>query len=156
MRKLCLILGVLGLFAFTIGAWAEAQMQPVPPPVVGSPLVKAKGAGGYNPATVVVVSGTVTLVKRSVPQKPNRQVQVRFDLQTPQGLIPVQLGPAAFVDQQPVQIVAGDVVEVTGSQVTKGRRARIIAAQVKKGSQILQLRNEQGQPLWRGMKRPGM
>jgi hypothetical protein len=154
MRKLGLILGVLGLFAFTLGAQAEAQIQPVPPPVTGNPLLK--GGGGYNPATVVVVSGTVAAVRRSVPKKPNQQVQVQFDLQTPQGLIPVQLAPAAFLDQQPVQIIAGDVVEVTGSQVTKGQKVRIIATQVKKGNQVLQLRNERGKPLWRGKTRPGM
>ena len=154
MRKLCLILGVLGLFAFALGAQAEAQMQPVPPPVTGSPLLKS--GRGYNPAAMVVVSGTVIAVNRSTPKKPNQQVQVRFDLQTPQGLIAVQLGPAPFVDQQPVQIVAGDVVEVTGSQVAKGRSGRIIAAQVKKGGQVLQLRDTTGRPLWRGMKQPGM
>jgi hypothetical protein len=154
MKKHCLILGVLGLFVFTLGAQTEAQMQPVPPPVTGSPMV-TKG-GGYNPATVVTVSGTVAAVNRSTPKQPNQQVQVRLRLQTPQGPIPVQLGPAAFVDQQPVKIIAGDVIEVTGSQVTKGPKTRIIAAQVKKDNQVLQLRNQQGQPLWRGMTRPGM
>jgi hypothetical protein len=154
MKKLYLILGVLGLFAFALNAQAEAQMQPVPPPVTGSPLLK--GGGGYNPATVMAVSGTVIAVNRSVPKKPNQQVRVRLDLQTPQGVVQVQLGPAAYVDQQPVKIAAGDAVEVTGSQATRGRKAQIIAAQVKKGNQVLQLRNEQGQPLWRGMLRPGM
>jgi ribosomal protein S12 len=156
MRKLCLILGVLGLFAFSLGVQAEAQVQPVPPPVRGNPMVRGTGGGGYNPATVVTVSGTVTEVIRTVPKKPNQQVRVRLNLQTSQGPINVQLGPAAYVDQQPVKIVAGDSVEVTGSQISKGRISGIMAAQVKKGDQILQLRNEQGQPLWRGMKRPGM
>jgi hypothetical protein len=58
------------------------------------------------------------------------------------------MGPASFVDQQPVQIAAGDVVEVTGWLVTRGRKSRLIAGQVKKGNQVLRLRNEQGQPLW--------
>ena len=155
MRKLCLILGVVGLFAFTSGLQAEAQIQPVPPPVTGSPTV-TKGGGGFNPATLVTVSGTVTAVSRSTPKQPNQQVQVRMKLQTPQGLMPVQLGPAAFLDQQPVQIVAGDVVEVTGSHVSRGRRGRIVATQVKKDNQVLLLRNQQGQPLWQGMTRPGM
>jgi hypothetical protein len=146
MKIFFLTLGVLGLFAFTLGAQVEAQMQPVPSPVTGSPTSKMGGGTGNNPS-MVVMDGTVTAVNRSAPQTPDQQVQVRLTLQTPRGPLPVLLGPAALVDQQPVQIVVGDVVEVTGSLVSRGRKTMIIAAQVRKGNQVLQLRNEQGQPL---------
>jgi hypothetical protein len=154
MKKLSLMLGMLGLFAFILGVQAEAQMQPAPPPVAGSPMLKGKK--GFDPATVVTVSGTVAALHRSTPKKPNQPVQLRLDLQTPQGIIHVLLGPAAYVDQQPVRIAGGDQVEVTGSQMTKGRRTRIIATQVRKGDQFLRLRDVSGRPLWRGMTKPGM
>lgn len=153
MKKLYVIVGVLGLCAFILGAQAEAQMQPVPPPISGNRMAKGGGGARYNPATVVTVSGTVAAVNRSTPKRANVQPNVRLTLQTPQGPINVQLGPAAYVEQQPVWIAPGDLVEVTGSQVTKGRRSRIIAGQVRKGNQVLQLRDETGRPLWRGMRR---
>ena len=144
MKILFLTLGVLGLLALALGAPVEAQMQP--PPATGSPASKMGGGTGNN-SSMLVMNGTVTAVNRSAPQTPDQQVQVRLTLQTPRGPLPVLLGPAAFVDQQPVQIAVGDVVEVTGSLVSRGRKTRIIAAQVRKGNQVLQLRNEQGQPL---------
>ena len=152
MKKLSVILGVLGLCAFIWGTPAMAQMQPVPPPVAGNPL--ARGHGGYNPATVMTISGTVTRVKHTTPKKLKQQPHVRLRLQTSRGTIPVELGPAAFIDQQPLQIAAGDRIKVTGSWVGKGRKGLIIAGQVKKGGQVLQLRDNTGRPLWRGMMRP--
>jgi hypothetical protein len=142
MRIFFLALVVLSLFAFTWGTQVAAQMQT---PVTGSPT-QMGGGKVYTPA-VVVMNGTVTAVNRTIPQTPEQQVQVRFTLQTTRGPIPVRLGPAAFVDRQPVQVAVGDVVQVTGTIVSRGRRTILFAAQVKKGSQVLQLRNEQGQPL---------
>jgi len=148
MKKLCIILGVLGLCAAILGAQAEAQVQPAPPPVSGNPMAQGKG---YNPSTVVTVSGTVAALSRTTPKRPGQQPNVRLTLQTPQGPINIQLGPAAFVEQQPVRLAVGDLVEVTGSQVNTGRRTRIIAAQINKGGQVLQLRDGAGRPLWRGL-----
>lgn len=151
MKKLSLILGAIGLCAFTLGAQVEAQMQPVPPPVTGSQMLRQ--GRGFNPATVVTVKGTVTALNRVPARRPNQQVQVQMLLQTPQGTVNVQLGPAAYLDQHPVKIAPGDLVEVTGSDVTKRKRTRIIAAQIRKGNQILPLRDETGRPLWRqGMR----
>jgi hypothetical protein len=147
MKRLCLTLGMLGLVALALAAQAEAQTQPATPQLPGTPAVK-RGGKVFNPANITVMSGTVTAINRSVPQSPDQPVQVGFTLQSPLGPIRVMMGPASFVDQQPVQIAAGDVVEVTGWLVTRGRKSRLIAGQVKKGNQVLRLRNEQGQPLW--------
>lgn len=151
MARLCLILGMIGLLAFAPGAQVEAQMQPVPPPATGSP--KLKGKRYYDPANVVVVSGRVTKVERAVAAKSQR-VYVRLRVQAPQREFSVLLGPATYVDRQPVKIIAGDQVEVTGFRMSK---RRIHPIQVRKGNQVLRLRDaNNGHPLWRVRKKPGM
>jgi hypothetical protein len=60
------------------------------------------------------------------------------------------LGPGWFVEQAGVAIVALDKIEVKGSRIIFQGKPSIIAAEVKKGDQVLKLRNEKGAPLWTG------
>jgi hypothetical protein len=143
MKKLCLILGLAGLLAITCGFQAEAEKQPVPPPATGSP--KPQGKKIYDPAKVVVVSGRVTEVKRHVSQELNERFVVLL-VQNPERVFRVLLGPADYVDQQSVKIVAGDQVEVKGFRVTT---RRILPIQLRKGNQVMRLRGADGHPLWR-------
>jgi hypothetical protein len=148
LKKLFLILGIAGLFTIAYGLLAEAQMQP--PPTTGSP--KLKGKNYYDPSNVVVVSGRVTEVKRSAAEKSQR-VYVHLYVQAPQGRFSLFLGPAAYVDGQPVKIIAGDQVEVTGFRMSK---TRIYPIQIRKGNQVLRLRDVDGHRLWLKRKKPGM
>jgi hypothetical protein len=159
MKKLCLILAVIGLFAISLGPLAEAQMQPppaqplqpVPPPVTGSPL--AQSGKGYNPAAVMTLSGHVAAVNTRAPKKEGRDVMMTLVLKTEQGNVNVNVGPAAFVAQQNFPLAVGDLVQVKGSVTQRQRGAAIIAAEITKGSQVLRLRDEAGRPLWKGMMR---
>jgi hypothetical protein len=47
----------------------------------------------------------------------------------------------------------GDKVEVTGSRVTYEGQPTIIAGEVKKGAQVLKLRDAAGVPVWAGQGR---
>jgi hypothetical protein len=84
---------------------------------------------------------------------------VHLVLKTHRETIPVHLGPASYVEQQTPRIEAKDSVEVTGSRVTLEGKPAIIAARVKKGDQVLKLRDEDGRPAWAGRRgaigRPG-
>jgi hypothetical protein len=42
-----------------------------------------------------------------------------------------------------------------GSRITFAGKPAIVAAEVKKGDQVLKLRDESGTPLWRGQGRRG-
>ena len=150
MAKLCLVLGMIGLLAFAPGAQGEAQMQPAPPPATGSP--KLKGKKYYDPANVVVVSGRVTAEKRTAVEKSQR-VYVHLYVQAPQGRFSLFLGPAAYVDGQSVKVSVGDQVEVTGFRMSK---RRIYPIQIKKGNQVLRLRDASGHRLWLKRKKPGI
>jgi hypothetical protein len=44
-------------------------------------------------------------------------------------------------------------VEVTGSRVTFRNKSAIIAAEVKKGDEVLRLRDSNGIPVWAGWRR---
>jgi len=61
--------------------------------------------------------------------------------------------PAWYIQRQDMKIVPGDKVEITGSRITFQGKPAIIAAEVKKGIEILKLRDENGFPVWSGWRR---
>jgi hypothetical protein len=75
-------------------------------------------------------------------------------LKTEKEKLAVYLGPGWFVEKQGMKITDLDQIQVTGSRIMVQGKPAVIAAEVRKGSQVLKLRNEQGQPLWRGSPRP--
>ena len=83
----------------------------------------------------------------------NRGYGVHLTLQTDKETIAVHLGPAWYIDKQTPRIEANDTITVTGSRVTIDGKPAIIAAQIKKGNDILKLRDENGIPAWRGAAR---
>jgi hypothetical protein len=64
--------------------------------------------------------------------------------------IAVRLGPAFYVDAQPVQLAKGDTVEVKGARTAVQGEQVILAQEVRRGSDVLALRDADGVPLWRG------
>lgn len=106
----------------------------------------------YDPKTVETIQGKVLSVEKTAPAK-NRGYGVHVMLQTDKETIPVHLGPAWYLEKQTPQIEANDTVSVTGSRVTVDGKPAIIAAQVKKGNDILKLRGENGVPAWSGAGR---
>jgi ribosome-associated protein YbcJ (S4-like RNA binding protein) len=127
--------------------------------VFGQP---SRGSGGwgmkgsyqrmYNPATVETVKGEVVAVEKITPMKGMRygiHLMVKTDKET----IPIHLGPAWFIERQDTKIEKGDRIEVTGSRVTVNGKPAIIAAEVKKGGNVLVLRDKAGVPVWSGWRR---
>jgi hypothetical protein len=52
-----------------------------------------------------------------------------------------------------VKIAAKNKVEVKGSRITFGGKPVIIAAEVKKGDEVLKLRDDAGFPVWIAWRR---
>ena len=69
-------------------------------------------------------------------------------LQTGNGTVAVQLGPAWYIDKQTPRIQPNDTITVTGSRVTMDGRPLIVAADVTKGNELLKLREANGIPVW--------
>lgn len=103
----------------------------------------------YDPKTVETVTGTVTAVEKFTPMR-GMSTGIHLEVATADGPLSVHLGPSWFIDEQPVKIAVHDKVEVTGSRITFDGKPAIIASEVKKGDQMLKLRDARGMPVWGG------
>jgi hypothetical protein len=108
----------------------------------------------YNPQTVTTISGQVEKLADlpSMGGGAGRGMQYRgVTLKTGQGSLMVHLGPGWYLDEKKFAVKVGDTVEVTGSKVTLNQQPALIAREVKANGATLQLRDDQGLPVWRGM-----
>jgi len=106
----------------------------------------------YNPKTVETISGEVISVDKITPTK-GMSNGVHMTVKTDKEIISVHLGPEWFIDKQDIQLEPKDKVEVKGSRITFEGKPAIIAAEVKKGDEILKLRDENGLPSWSGWRK---
>jgi hypothetical protein len=151
MKKLIMmaLVGLLGLL-LAQGVWAQPGMGP------GGGQGQGWGTGDpysrmYNPKTVETLSGEVVSLEKFTPEK-KMSYGVHFTLKTAKETIPVHLGPSWYVEKQAVAVAPGDKVEVNGSRITYEGKPAIIAAEVKKGGQVLKLRDANGAPAWAGQR----
>jgi sporulation protein YlmC with PRC-barrel domain len=108
----------------------------------------------YNAATVRTIQGVVTAVGKAarVGTGPDQLV---LHVQTDAGeSYFVHAGPFDYVSKQNFFVVSGDRVNVIGAPAQVGEHSVILAAQISKNGQVLQLRNREGRPLWEHT--PGM
>jgi hypothetical protein len=64
----------------------------------------------------------------------------------------VHLGPASWVKSKGFSFAAGDAVTVLGSRIEVDGKPVLIAREVVKGEAKLELRDENGSPLWAGRR----
>ena len=100
----------------------------------------------YDSKTAETIQGKVLSVEKTPSKRQGHGVHLT--LQTDKETIPVHLGPDWYIDKQTPRIEANDTVTVTGSRVTVGEKPVLIAAQVKKGNEVLKLRDDSGVPAW--------
>ena len=106
----------------------------------------------YNPQAMETISGEVASVDTITPIQ-GMSSGVHLMVKTDKETTSVHLGPAWYIQRQDMKIVPGDKVEITGSRITFEGKPAIIAAEVKKGTEILKLRDENGFPVWSGWRR---
>jgi hypothetical protein len=150
MKKFSMCVGLAGILSliFATAAWAQPGMGP------GGGQGRGWGAGDpysrmYDPKTVETLSGEVVQLDKFTPGR-KMSYGVHFTLKTEKETVPVHLGPSWYLEKQAVTIAPGDKVEVTGSRITYQGKPAIIAAEVKKGGQVLKLRDATGVPAWAG------
>ena len=114
-----------------------------------------RGGGNYDPSTETTVTGTVESVT-NVPSGGRGSGGLHLMLAAADGTIDVHVGPAAFVSSKHVSFAKGDALTVTGSKVTVAGQPALIAREIKKGDQVLTLRDAKGLPLWSGRGRSGL
>ena len=106
----------------------------------------------YDPRTIETISGEVVRVDRITPQK-GMSYGVHMNVKTGKEEMSVHLGPGWYLENQDVKIEPKDTVEVRGSRIRFEGKPAIIAAEVKKGDQLLKLRDNNGFPVWSGWRR---
>ena len=108
----------------------------------------------YNPAATETIRGRVAEVERMGPATGPRG-GVHLVVKTEDGNVPVMVGPSWYVEDQKVEFHAGDKIEVTGSKMKMDDHSVLLAAEIKKGDQVLRLREKNGMPLWARAGGPG-
>lgn len=107
----------------------------------------------FDPMTVVTVLGSVQSVEehrcplageRAVPWMGTHAL-----LRTAYGNLDVHFGPSSFLKMHHFSVVPGDELQVTGSKFAGELPVTLIASEVKKGRVFLELRDRNGEPLWK-------
>jgi hypothetical protein len=145
MKKLAILalIGLLGL-AFAAGALAQPQERSMAAPGWGRM---------YDTKTVETLKGEVVTVDTIESGRMDIPGRVLMHLKTREETLVIYLGPVWYVEEQGIKLVPGDQLEVKGSRITMDGKPMLIAQYVKKGQRVLNLRDEQGLPLWAGPAR---
>jgi hypothetical protein len=121
-----------------------------------APCQGQSSADVYNPSTEITVKGTIEQVKTAFLPGGGASAQAReessgpmyVNLKTDSGTLAVFLGPSWFAESKGFKFAKGDQIEVTGSKLQD--KDVIVAREVKRGDQVLVVRNAQGIPAWSG------
>ena len=146
-----LAIGMLGVFAFA--GLTSAQPR-------GGMMWRGSGGWGpgsqynrmYDPKSLETISGEVTKVDRITPSQ-GMSGGIHMLVKTDKETVSVHLGPSWYLENQDVKIEPKDKVEVKGAKTTFAGKPAIIAAEVKKGDEVLKLRDDSGFPVWSGWRR---
>ena len=106
----------------------------------------------YDLNSVETLQGEITEVVTMPGKKRTGMEGVHLMLKTGETILPVHLGPVWYMEQQEYAFKEGDSITVTGSRITFNNAPALIAARVNKGEMVLELRDRNGMPYWRGWR----
>ena len=145
-------LALCSAVASSILASTTAAQGTVPPR--GRAAGAAANMPRYDLATVTTVEGTLIAVDTVMSMAGVQGTGLHATLKTATATLPVNLGPTMYINTQHLRLAKGDKVKVTGSKVMIYTVPTILAGSVVKGTDTLLLRDANGMPVWRGMRRP--
>ena len=149
--NLAMMTAIAALFAFAGFSFAQPK---------GGMMWRGSGGWGpnaqynrmYDPKAVETISGEVSSLDRITPGK-GLSGGIHMLVKTREETVSVHLGPSWYIENQDVKIEPKDKVEVKGSRITFGSKPALIAMEVKKGDEVLKLRDDNGYPIWSGWRR---
>jgi len=106
----------------------------------------------YKPDTAETISGEVLSVEKVAPRN-EMFYGVHLMVKTGEKTVSVHLGPGWYIEDQGIAFEPKDKVEIIGSKVTFDGEEAVIATEVKKGDEILKLRDKNGIPYWSGWRK---
>lgn len=102
----------------------------------------------FDPGTLNTVRGQIVSVGTFRPDATAAD-GLRLRVLTSDGrTVTIHAGPRKFIDQHGLLLHQGDTVEVTGSELVSDGRRIIMATQIKKDEQPVDLRTREGEPRW--------
>lgn len=102
----------------------------------------------YDVANNMEIEGEIVEIKKFTPAK-GASYGLELVVKTKAGNRDVHLGPDWYMEDQEMQLAVGDRIEVEGSEVDFDGRKVLMAAEVERGDQEMELRDDNGRPLWR-------
>jgi hypothetical protein len=134
--------------------WSAARraQRPVAPRGIRSRARDADFVRMYDPNRVRTLQGTVSEIEY-LTLRGSIGRGVHLTLQTDSGPVEVHLGPEWYLENQELLIDEGDRVTIIGSLIMLEGDEMMVAATVRKGRDMLELRDERGIPRWRGWRR---
>ena len=103
-----------------------------------------RAGAAYDMARESVISGKVVQYSAASTTPPPG---AHITLQSSSGTIEVHAGNAKLIAASHISLQAGDVVSVTGENVTFGNSTVFVARVIQKGSQSVAVRSKNGVPL---------
>jgi len=153
MKRMSFLLAIAmaGVFAFAGLSFAQPR---------GGMMWRGSGGWGpgsqynriYDSKALETITGEVTEIDRITPIK-GMSGGVHINVKTDKETISVHLGPSWYLENQDIKIEVKDKVEVKGSRVTFGGKPALIASEIRKGNEVLTLRDEAGFPAWMAWRR---
>ncbi len=130
------------------GQWGDGH--------IGGKGGMGRGTGGesrqsYDPYQTTVISGDVLTLK-DIETKSGNMSGAGLELSSDGNIVLVFLGPHIYVDLQNFRINVGDHVSITGVMALVEGQSIFIACEIRKGDEVLKLRNDKGVPLWAGTR----
>lgn len=151
MKKWQVVVSVCGVLCLLLATGSAAQQG-----------IKWRGGRGWGAGsaycrmfdvqTVDTLSAEVVRVESITPMK-GMSYGVHLVVRVAQETLSVHLGPAWYIENQDTEIGAKDSIDIVGSRITFGGEPVIIAAEVRKGDEVLKLRDKNGVPIWSGWRR---
>ena len=124
----------------------------------GSPMYPGPGREDpyrkiFDSKTIETITGQVIKVERTPEPRVGMEMRLTV-LMDKKEVLPVYLGPPAYIEVpgSSTHLLLGDTVTVSGSRVTRGGEAFLIATTVTRGKDVLRLRDKDGNPEWIGWK----
>lgn len=115
-----------------------------------------KMAPRFDPGTVESIKGTVEEVKLLSFGRGRMGGGVHLRVNTGKETLEVHLGPSFYLEDNDFEVETGEKVEVTGSRVTMAGQPALLAREIRVGEYKLELRGEDGTPLWAGSGQSGL
>ena len=109
-------------------------------------------APNYDLSAETTLTGTVADVVTTTPAGRGMGMGggLHLTLDTSSGPMDVHVGPLSFVSSKNITFSKGDAVTVVGATLATSGQTVVVAREIRKGEQVLKLRDEKGLPLWRG------